>query len=137
MISAEEARELTQQHSVRMLGNIREFKEAVRVLASEFVNTYVSSDIERQACKYGENKTYFTSDEIKTFLRKKGFRFYMNRDWSQGWGLSARHHLEFGIGEQVNEQFPHPVDIIFEEIKEQLEDVGFQASAVPKLETLW
>ena len=137
MISVEEARGLSQQHSARMLGNIREFEEAIQVLAREFINTYVSSDIRRHARKHGKHKTYFTSDEIKTFLRKKGFKFYTTGTWAQGWRLSARRHLEFGIGEQINEEFPHPVDCMFKESKEQLENVGFQVSAAPKLETLW
>ena len=137
MITAEEAKELSNSFSVETINNTNKYLDTVRELTEEFISVYVASDIKANASKHGAFQTYFTSDELKRFLRKKGFRFYETVNWKQGWDLSPSNQIKLGLNfSNIHHCTNHPIDDVFISLKESLEKLGYTVSNSPKLGTL-
>jgi len=137
MITAKEARELSNSFPAETSNNTNKYLDIVNELTEEFVNIYVTPDIKLNAGKHGAFQTYFTSDELKRFLRKKGFRFYETVNWKQGWNLSPTNQIKLGLNfDNIYHCTNHPVDDVFVSLKQNLEKLGYTVSNSPKLETL-
>jgi len=104
-------------------------------LVTEFLNNEFSSEIEDTAKRSGRTVTFLTSDEVKRFLKKKGFSFYTTSHWTQGWRLAKARRPDFGMS-GVMLVVEHPVDTFFALCAEDLRTAGYAVGEPPVLGVL-
>ena len=111
------------------------FQKQMQCLVTDFLNNTFSNEIKNLSKSHGRTATYLTSDEVKSFLRKKGFSFYTTTSWTQGWNLAEAHRPSFGMSEGML-NIEHPVDTFFALCAESLRAAGYAVGEPPVLGVL-